>query len=46
MCIGDLIWAYGARGLILKSEYGMYTTEHFVYWFDDITDPTWIPQNI
>jgi len=44
MFVGDLVWAYGARGLILKTEYGMHSTEHFVFWFDDMSDPSWIPQ--
>ena len=44
MLVGDLIWAYGCRGLILKTEHGMYSTEHFIYWFVDKQNPTWIPQ--
>jgi len=34
MMIGDLVWAYGQRGLILKVHREMYRTEYFVYWFE------------
>ena len=42
MMVGDLVWAYGCRGLILQEYQGMYTTEYFVYWFDNTFEPTWI----
>ena len=42
MMVGDLVWAYGCRGLILKKYHGMHTTEYFVYWFDNISEPSWI----
>jgi len=46
MCVGDLVFCQGYRGLILKTEYGVYVTEHFIYWFDlGDEDPTcWVSE--
>jgi hypothetical protein len=46
MCIGDLVFCHGYRGLILETSYGMYSTEHFIYWFNlGEEDPTcWVSQ--
>ena len=49
MIVGDLVFCQGYRGLILKTEYSMYSTEHYVYWFDlhangDNSPFCWIPE--
>lgn len=45
MCIGDLVWAYGCKGLILDVYHGTYTTEYHVFWFDyQFAEASWIPQ--
>lgn len=44
MRVGDLVWAYGCKGLILDVYHGTYTTEYHVFWFEDKNNPTWIPQ--
>ena len=42
MCVGDLVWAYGCKGLILDVYHGTHTTEYYVFWFEDKNNPTWI----
>ena len=32
MSVGDLVWAYGSRGLILEVSHGMYSTEYLIFW--------------
>lgn len=33
MCVGDLVFCYGHKGLILKTNHSMHATEHYIYWF-------------
>ena len=45
MTIGDLVWAYGCRGLVLDIYHGTYATEYHVFWFDyQFAETSWIPQ--
>jgi len=45
MLIGDLVWAYGCRGLILDVYYGDHITEYHVFWFDyQFAETSWIPK--
>lgn len=33
MCVGDLVFCQGFKGLIIETHHGTYYTEHRVYWF-------------